>query len=151
VARGVPQRRVSRITEPANVVAMRDALAGVEGVIMMRPTADNLTIYFCRTPIDFRKAMDGLAAFVQTVMKHDPFDQSLYVFISKRRNKIKILYYERCGFVLWYKRLEEDQFHWPKSEADVITLSTQQLNWLLDGFNINAMTPHTDKRYSYAA
>lgn len=118
---------------------------------MMRPTAENLTIYFCRAPVDFRKAMNGLAAFVQTQMKHDPFDQSLYVFISKRRNKIKILYYERCGFVLWYKRLDEDQFHWPKSEADVVTLSTQQLNWLLDGFNLNSMTPHTVKRYSYAA
>lgn len=77
-------------------------------------------------------------------MKRDPFDQSLYVFISKRRNKIIILYYERCGFVLWYKRLDDDRFHWPKSEADVVTLSTPQLNWLLDGFNLNAMTPHTE-------
>jgi len=118
---------------------------------MMRPVESGLTIYFCRVPVDFRKAIDGLAAYVQSVMGKDPFDKALYVFISKRRNKIKILYFERCGFVLWYKRLEEEKFHWPNGDDDVVTLSTQQLNWLLDGFNLNAMTPHTEKRYRYAA
>ena len=116
---------------------------------MMRPVDTGLSIYFYRTPVDFRKAIDGLSAYVQSVMGKDPFDKSLYVFISKRRNKVKILYYERCGFVLWYKRLDEEKFHWPNADDNVITLSTQQINWLLDGFNLNAMTPHAEKRYSY--
>jgi len=119
---------------------------------MMRPVDNNLTIYFCRTPIDFRKSMDGLAVYVQSVMELDPFAGQLFVFISRRRDKIKLLYHERSGFVLWYKKLAADRFHWPRcSEQAVITLTTQQLNWLLDGYDINVMKPHTEKKYRYAA
>lgn len=118
---------------------------------MMRPTDERLRIYFHREPVDFRKAIDGLAAYVQSVFKRDPFDGALYIFISKRRNKIKILYYERCGFVLWYKRLEEEKFHWPHADEPVVTLTTQQLNWLLDGYNLNVMRSHTQRQYRYTA
>lgn len=117
---------------------------------MMRPVDPALSIYFCRTPVDFRKSIDGLAAVVQSVLLRDPYGEQLFIFISRRRDKIKILYYERSGFVLWYKKLANERFHWPRfSEDEVITLTTQQLNWLLDGYDLNVMKPHAEKTYRY--
>lgn len=119
---------------------------------MMRPVDPALSIYFCRTPIDFRKSIDGLAAVVHSVLSLDAHGGQLFVFISRRRDKIKILYYERSGFVLWYKKLATDRFHWPHFvQNDVITLTTQQLNWLLDGYDLNVMKPHAGKTYRYVA
>lgn len=119
---------------------------------MMRPVDAALTIHFCRTPIDFRKSIDGLAAVAQSVLALDPHSGQLFVFISRRRDKIKILYYERSGFVLWYKKLATERFHWPRfGEENVVVLTTQQLNWLLDGYDLNVMKPHAARMYRYVA
>ncbi len=75
----------------------------------------------------------------------DPFGPVLFVFCNRKRDKVKILYWERTGFVLWYKRLEKDRFAWslPGSD-DVVTLSGRDLNWLLDGIDVFALTPHAE-------
>ena len=104
----------------------------------MRPDVQLDQVFLHRQPVDFRKSIDGLAAIVETGMQLSPFSKQLYVFINKRRNRIKILFWEDNGFCLYYKRLEQKQFHWPKSlEDETVLLSGQQLNWLLDGFNLN--------------
>lgn len=119
---------------------------------MMRPVDAALTVHFCRTPIDFRKSIDGLAAVAQNVLSLDAHSGQLFVFISRRRDKIKILYYERSGFVLWYKKLAHERFHWPRFDDEkVVVLTTQQLNWLLDGYDLNVMKPHTEKKYRNVA
>jgi transposase len=64
------------------------------------------------------------------VMQLDPLSGALFVFINRRRNKLKLLTWERNGFVVWYKRLERDRFHWPRpADETVLTLSGEQLNW----------------------
>lgn len=109
----------------------------------MRPDRRVERVYLHRAPIDMRRQMDGLAALVQGVMQKDPFTDSLFVFINRRRNKLKILTWEKNGFVIWYKRLERDKFVWPVKTSDVVvTLSGEQLNWLLDGYDVWRMTPH---------
>jgi transposase len=65
--------------------------------------------------------------------------------VTWSRDKIKMLYWERTGFVLWYKRLEKNRFAWPlSSDEEVVTLSGRELNWLLDGIDVFAMQPHEE-------
>ncbi|MBF0097484.1 MAG: IS66 family insertion sequence element accessory protein TnpB [Magnetococcales bacterium] len=116
---------------------------------MMRPSADLPEVYVCLAPIDFRKGINGLAAMVERELSLNPFATVLYVFSNRRRDQVKILYWERNGFCLWQKRLEQDRFHWLRrmdSRVDVIT--GQQLNWLLDGYDIARFRPHKSLQYS---
>ena len=109
---------------------------------MMRPSGD-VVVYLHRLPVDFRKAINGLALIVQDEMQLDTYSESLFVFINRSRDRIKLLYWERNGFCLWMKRLEKNKFAWPlKHEGDTVSLNTQELNWLLDGFDIWRMPPH---------
>jgi|TARA_Y100001951_G_C11251075_1_gene246412 transposase len=109
---------------------------------MIRP-GSGLRVYLCREPVDMRKQIDGLALLVQEAMALDPFAAAVFVFGNRQRDKVKLLYWERNGFVVWYKRLERERFQWPKRlEGDTVTLSGQELNWLLDGYDLDAMTPH---------
>jgi transposase len=66
---------------------------------------------------------------------------ALFVFCNRARDKIKMLCWERNGFVIWYKRLEKQRFKWPRA-GEVLSLSGQELNWLLDGFDIFNNRPH---------
>ncbi|WP_083025326.1 IS66 family insertion sequence element accessory protein TnpB [Vreelandella lionensis] len=79
---------------------------------MIRPGTD-LKIYLCPEPVDMRKQIDGLALLVQEAMALNPFDQALFVFGNRQRDKVKLLFWERKGFVVWYKRLERDGLNGP--------------------------------------
>lgn len=110
---------------------------------MMRPREDLREVYLCREPVDMRKAINGLSVLVEAVLELNPFEPHLFVFCNRRRDKIKILYFEGNGFVVWYKRLESQRFHWPVDDAsEVITLSGRELNWLLDGYDLSQLRPH---------
>jgi transposase len=110
---------------------------------MSRPDRAIGYVHLHRAPIDMRRQIDGLAAPVEGVMEENVFSGCLFVFINKRRNKLKILAWERNGFVIWYKRLEQDKFAWPIGMSEVVvTLSGEQLNWLLDGYDVWRMKPH---------
>jgi transposase len=114
---------------------------------MIRPS-QKLRVYLCREPVDMRKAMDGLAVWVQEAMELNPFEDAVFVFGNRRRDKVKILCWERNGFVLWYKRLEKERFKWPERlEQDTVVLTGQELNWLLDGYDIALMKPHKALHY----
>lgn len=116
---------------------------------MMRPSNDAPEVYLCREAVDFRKGINGLAALVQEALGHDPFSERLFVFCNRRRDRVKILYWERSGFCLWQKRLERARFHWPRASTEaVLTLNAQQLNWLLDGYDVMRMKPHARLYYS---
>ncbi len=118
---------------------------------MMRPRNDLALVYVCTEPVDFRKQIVGLAALVQDTLALDPFSEQLYVFTNKRRDRVKCLYWERSGFVMWMKRLERERFHWPRSDGPVLTLTGQELNWLLDGYNLSRWRPHQALHYSAVA
>ena len=74
----------------------------------LRPAAEIPAIYLHRDPVDFRKSYRGLSQIVELELGHDPFSGMLYVFCNRHRNRIKCLFWERTGFVLYYKALSED-------------------------------------------
>jgi len=111
---------------------------------MMRP-GDEVDVYLCREFVDMRKSINGLSILVEQALGLDPFARRLFVFCNRKRDKLKILYWERTGFVLWYKRLEKDRFAWPLSGAEeVVSLTGRELNWLLDGIDVFALKPHEE-------
>ncbi len=104
---------------------------------MMRPTDQLSELFFCRAPVDFRKGILGLSVLVEAELEQDPFSERLFVFINRARTSVKILYWERNGFCLWQKKLEQERFKWPRHlSGEMITLDGQQLNWLLDGYDL---------------
>jgi hypothetical protein len=76
---------------------------------MMRPSNDLTEIYLCMKPVDFRKGINGLAVMVECELERDLFTGQLFVFTNRRRDKVKILYWEKSGFCLWLKRLESER------------------------------------------
>lgn len=115
----------------------------------MRSLRDFGSIFLHKTPVDGRKQINGLAAIVQGEMGHNPFGGALFVFTTRRRNFLKLLYWNKSGFALWVQRLEEEKFRWPKKmDGDVISLSPQQLEWLIEGYDISRMKPHFSLAYS---
>ena len=111
---------------------------------MLRPDADGIErVYLHRAPVDMRRQIDGLSLLVREAMELDPMSAALFCFTNRRRNKLKLLLWERNGFIVWYKRLERHRFHWPRhAEQSVLSLSVEQLNWLLDGYDVWRMKPH---------
>ncbi len=77
------------------------------------------TIYLHRQPVGFRKAVNGLSEIVEQELSMSPFDESLYVFCNRNRDRLKILHWDKTGFILWYQRLEKEKFKQPieKSQA----------------------------------
>ena len=105
-------------------------------------------IYMHRTPVDFRKSINGLLMIVEGDMALSPFSESLFVFGNASRDKIKILYWDKTGFCLWYKRLEKDKFKWPRTGYTILNLSSEQFSWLLRGLDITKLKPHQEKYFS---
>jgi len=112
-----------------------------------RPALETPRIFLYRDPIDFRKASLGLAAIVERELGHNVFEGALYAFTNRSRNKIKCLFWEDNGFVLYYKALAEEKFRWPRRGEAVISLTGQQLNWLLDGYDITLLSGHKKIQY----
>ena len=98
---------------------------------MIRPDG-NISVFLYAEAVDMRKSMNGLSILVEQEMSLSCNMNALFVFCNRGKDKIKILYWERNGFVVWYKRLEKQRFRWPQA-SDTLSLSTQELNWLLDG------------------
>ena len=117
---------------------------------MFRLDAD-LRVYLHREPIDFRAGMNSLVTLVEQAMQLDPFSRAVFAFHNRGRDRIKLLLYDRSGFWLLMKRLEADHFVWPRQPQAVIELTTEQLHWLLEGIDINAMRGHAVRTYRHAS
>ncbi|WP_026377283.1 IS66 family insertion sequence element accessory protein TnpB [Aestuariibacter salexigens] len=99
-------------------------------------------VYLHVEAVDFRKSINGLVLIVEQQLLLSPFIDALFIFSNKKRDKLKILYWDKTGFALWYKRLEKHRFKWPQKVTDEpMTLSEQQLHWLLGGFDIVGHPP----------
>jgi transposase len=97
----------------------------------------SIRIYVCRAPIDFRKAHDGLFAVVRDEFGDDPFDGSMFVFLNRSHDRVKVLQFDRDGFWLHYKRLEEGRFEIALPEAGVrAEITRAELSMLLDGIDL---------------
>jgi transposase len=95
-------------------------------------------IYFCAQPTDMRKSFDSLAAVVRDWLGHDPLSGHLFVFRSRRGDRVKLLWWDRDGLTLYYKRLEEGIFRFPAAadpEARSIEVSAQELSLVLWGID----------------
>ena len=89
-----------------------------------------------------RKSIDGLAVLVQQGFALNPFSPALFVFCNKERNKLKILQWDHNGFWLHYRRLEKGKFQWPM-QGESLTVTSRELNWLLDGLPIHQCQAHS--------
>ena len=117
---------------------------------LIRPSNSLPVVYVYKPPVDMRKAINGLSILVEEVLEEDPFSEHLFVFSNRRRDRVKILCWERSGFVLWHKRLEKERFHWPTHlDGDTVVLTGRELNWLLDGFDLSKMKPHESLKFSF--
>ena len=106
-------------------------------------------IFLYREAVDFRMGINRLSEGVSLMMKENPLSGSLYVFINRRKNGMKVLYWDRNGFCLWQKRLEKEHFHWPvhlQTDGKII-LTPQQFQWLMEGFNLRYWKSHAEKKY----
>ncbi|AGU96106.1 hypothetical protein M892_16190 [Vibrio campbellii ATCC BAA-1116] len=99
-------------------------------------------IYLYRESVDFRKSINGLAAIIESDTDLPLGSGALFLFTNKQRDKIKVLYWDKTGFALWYKRLEKAKYKWPTKERnEVFTLTQFELDRLLSGFTIIGHKP----------
>lgn len=96
-------------------------------------------VFIANFYVDMRKSIDGLSILVANEFKHNPNDGSFYVFINRAMDKVKILYFDKNGFALWYKRLEKGKFKPPRFNGKTYTLDDAQLRWLLDGLDVSKL------------
>jgi transposase len=114
----------------------------------VKSVSDFQGVFIHRDPVDMRKAINGLSAIVEEAKMGQLMGLYLFVFSGRRRNTIKVLYFDRSGFALWQKRLEVDKFAWPKKHGDdVVHISTEQFQWLLDGYDIWKMRPFKELHF----
>ena len=105
-------------------------------------------VFIHRDPVDMRKAINGLSALVDIERMGNLMEPHLFVFIGRRRDVIKILYFDKSGFCLWQKRLERERFPWPKKHSsEVVHISTSQLEWLLQGYDVWKIKPFAELKF----
>ncbi len=108
----------------------------------------SVRVYLCLTPCDMRKSFDSLQALVRDHLELDAFAGHLFVFASRRKDRVKILYWDRDGFAVWSKRLEEGTYAVPCGEGGTerrLEITAQELGALLSGIDLS--TAKRRKRY----
>lgn len=105
----------------------------------------SVRIYLCRVPADMRRSFDGLAAMAQSVIGQDPLSGHLFVFRNRRGDRIKILWWDRDGYALWAKRLEQGTFRFPEPTDGTVGITPTELAMVLGGIERKGVRVH--KRY----
>lgn len=99
-----------------------------------------LRIFLYRLPTDMRKSFHGLVALTESALQQDPLSGSLFVFLNRRRDRIKILYWAETGFCIWYQQLEKGTYQLPTEaqleEAASVEVTRAQLSLILDGIDL---------------
>ena len=101
---------------------------------MIVPTPPRILV--ARDPVDFRKGIAGLAAVCEVHLGEEPLDGTLFIFVNRRRNGMKMLVWTHGGFLMLYKRLEKGRFRWPPLDADRGTVSPAELAALMEGIDL---------------
>jgi transposase len=111
----------------------------------------NVRVYLCTAPTDMRKGFDGLHTLVFQVFERDPLDGHLFLFVNRRRDRLKMLWWDRDGMALFYKRLEAGTYQIPASSHDSegIEIDVTDLAILLNGIDVQSAKRR--KRYSRVA
>ena len=114
----------------------------------------SMRVYVCTQPADMRRSFDGLCGMAEKLMKQDPLSGHLFVFRNRNRDRLKILYWDRDGLAIWYKRLEKGTFQFPTdltldktgdSNALSAEISADDLSLLLGGIDLRSVERR--KRY----
>jgi len=110
----------------------------------------SVRIFLATQPADLRRSFDGLAALVRDFLTGDPLSGHLFVFRNKRGDRLKVLYWDRDGLAIWYKRLEEGTFDFPAADASGrIEIRAAELTMLLDGVDWDSVRRR--RRYQRSA
>lgn len=110
----------------------------------------SVRVYLCLSPCDMRRSFDGLHSLVRDHLQLDAFAGHLYLFANKRKDRLKLLYWDRDGFAIWAKRLEAGRYAIPIGEPGSARceITTEELGALLSGIDLSTATRR--KRYSRA-
>ena len=100
---------------------------------------ESTKIYVATNPVDFRKAINGLSALIVEQFESPLTDGSVYVFYNREKNRVKCLFWDKNGFVLYQKRLERGRFKFSKQAEGRYTITLQQLDWLMAGLDFMLM------------
>lgn len=108
-------------------------------------------VFLCTTPVDLRKSFDGLSGLVESVFEKNVLDGHLFLFVNKRRDRVKALWWDRDGLIIWYKRLEAGCFEIPSPRGDRahVALDATELAMLLGGVSLASVKRR--KRFSLAS
>ena len=96
-----------------------------------------MRIFLAVEPADMRNGFDGLAQLVRDVVREDPLSGHLFVFRNRRRDRVKILYWDRDGLALWYKRLEKGTFRFPEAKNGRIEVTPAEMAAILEGIDLS--------------
>lgn len=99
----------------------------------------SVRVFVAVEAVDGRKGVDSLVAIVRSVFQHDPLSGHLYVFLSRRLDRVRVIYWDRNGFAMWTKRLERGRFHPPKPSGDpgcLLPIEAAQLALILEGIDL---------------
>jgi len=106
-------------------------------------------VFLCTRPTDMRKSFDGLSGLVQECFGEDLLTGHLFLFLNRRKDRLKILYFDRDGLAIWYKRLERGSFEMPRvAQGDGVELQPAQLAMILSGIDMTSARQR--KRFQHA-
>lgn len=108
------------------------------------PTAVRVFVY--TQPTDMRRSFDHLSAMAREVLNQDPLSGHLFVFVNRRADRMKVLFWDRTGFCLFYKRLEQGIFHLPATDHACLEIDTVRLTLILEGLDLKQTIQH--KRFA---
>jgi transposase len=117
----------------------------------MLSLSSDVAVHLALAPVDMRKSMNGLTIAVVEQLGMTPQGRHLFVFRNKAGDKVKVLFWDRNGFVVYYKRLERGRFHWPRDEGEAQAITAEQLKWLLAGLDFVTMGQFPELDYSHLA
>jgi len=102
-----------------------------------------IRVFVCTQPADMRRSFDGLCGMVEQIVQEDPLAGHLFVFRNRNRDRLKILYWDRDGLAIWYKRLEQGTWQFPtdlkNAGEDGVEISTDELSLLLGGIDLRSV------------
>ena len=105
----------------------------------MLSQSNQVRIFLARDPVDMRKSFHGLVGLTESVFREDPLSGHLFVFINRRRDRIKLLYWGGTGFCIWYQQLEQGSYQLPDAATagpEGIEITASQLSLILDGIDL---------------
>jgi transposase len=102
-----------------------------------------IRVFLYRQPTDMRKSFHGLVALTESALRQDPLSGSFFVFVNRRRDRIKILYWGQTGYCIWYQQLQRGTYQLPKhdelDDAEAIEMTRTQLSLILDGIELSSV------------